>query len=231
MEKIRVLLADDHQMVRAGLRMLINATTDLEVVGEANDGDEAVLLATQLRPHVVVMDISMPRTSGMKAIEPLRKACPDTRVLVLSMHDDPAYVRTVIASGGSGYVLKRAADRELLTGIRAVHQGRTFLDPSLAGGLVRDILSLNTTASGQPRRRTRGALSPRERDVLRLLAQGHTNQKTADNLFLSIKTVETYRARLGRKLGLRSRVDLVNYALQMGLLKAGDPSIGSSPER
>jgi DNA-binding NarL/FixJ family response regulator len=213
MARIRILIADDHAVLRTGLRMLIGSQRDLEVVGEASDGDEAVRKAAALRPDVALVDISMPGSSGIKAIERIREAAPATRVLVLTMHDMPAYLRAALAAGASGYVDKRAADSALLAAIRDVSRGRTALDPTLAASVVQ---------SGLRRRGTTGAslstpLSHREREVLELVAQGYTNQQIADHLGLSVKTVETYRARLVEKLGLQSRAELVRYALDSGL--------------
>ena len=214
MARIRILLADDHAVLRTGLRMLISSQRDLEVVGEASDGDEAVRKATALRPDVALVDISMPGSGGIKAIERIRQAVPATRVLVLTMHDVPAYLRASLAAGASGYVVKRSADSDLLAAIRDVHRGRTVLDPSLSvratHGSLRRRGSVDSTAPA-------ALLSQREREVLELIAQGFTNQQIADHLGLSVKTVETYRARLVEKLGLQSRAELVRYALDSGL--------------
>ena len=227
MSPIRVLIADDHAVLRAGLRMLIGSQPDMEVVGEAADGEEAVRQAVETRPDVALMDITMPGIGGIKAVERLRQARPETRVLVLTMHDVPAYLRSVLAAGASGYVVKRAADSELLSAIRGVHRGRTVLDPALATRVVQGGLrkrnAVSPTAKGPS-----SVLSQREREVLELVAQGFTNQQIADRLGLSVKTVETYRSRLVEKLGLRSRADLVRYALDSGLLGAADDAAGSS---
>jgi two-component system response regulator NreC len=215
MGKIRVFVADDHAVLRAGLRMLISAQPDMEVVGEAADGDEAVRKTLETRPDVAIVDITMPGSGGIKAIERIRQECPATRVLVLTMHDVPAYLRSALAAGASGYVVKRAADSELLSAIRGVHRGRTVLDPTLAIMVVRRALGKKPTV-GQPTGPA-SLLSPREREVLDLVAQGYTNQQMADRLGLSVKTVETYRSRLVEKLGLQSRADLVRYAIDSGL--------------
>jgi DNA-binding NarL/FixJ family response regulator len=222
MAKIRILIADDHAVLRAGLRMLIGAQPDMEVVGEAADGDEAVRGAVETRPDVALLDITMPGIGGIKAIERIRREAPDTRVLVLTMHDVPAYLRSVLAAGGSGYVVKRSADAELLSAIRGVHRGRTVLDPALAvrvveGGLSKRSVAAAPGAGSSP-------LSQREREVLDLVAKGYTNQQIADQLGLSVKTVETYRSRLVEKLGLKSRADLVRYALDSGLFGPTEPS-------
>jgi DNA-binding NarL/FixJ family response regulator len=210
-----VLVADDHAVLRSGLRMLIGAQADMEVVGEAADGEEAIQQAQKLRPDVVLMDLTMPGAGGIQAIDRVRKVAPEARVLVLTMHDVPAYLRSALAAGASGYVVKRAADSELLSAIRNVHRGRTVLDPTLAVQVVERGI-VQRPASPEARGPLK-LLSQREREVLELVARGHTNQQIADRLGLSVKTVETHRARLVEKLGLRSRADLVRYALDAGL--------------
>ena len=215
MTRIRVLLADDHAVLRAGLRVLINGQPDMEVVGEAATGEEAWRQADAVKPDVVLLDLTMPGMGGVEATERIVRDCPGVRVLVLTMHDDVAYLRSVLAAGAASYVLKRSADTELLSAIRITHRGGTYLEPSLAGDIVQDALGRR----GRPGEDSaRSPLSEREREVLRLVAQGHTNQEIADRLSLSVKTVETYRARLMTKLGLRTRADLVRYALSVGLL-------------
>jgi len=214
--RIRILLADDHAVLRAGLRVLLSAQADLEVVGEAAEGAEALRLARSLKPDVVVMDIGMPGVSGIDATARMRRELPSTKVLILSMHDDQGYLRQALRAGASGYVLKKAADTELLAAIRAAARGGVFLDPSLAKGLVEDVIQPKVHASEAP------ALSEREREVLRLLAHGHTNQQVADRLCIGVKSVETYKSRLMEKLGLKGRAELVRYALTHGLLKETD---------
>lgn len=216
-DAIRVLLTDDHAVLRAGLRMLIDAQPDMTVVGEASSGVEALRLCRQTRPHVVLMDLTMPGMSGIETTAEIRRACPEARVLVLTMHDDPAYLRSVLAAGAAGYVLKRAAEVELLSAIRITHRGGTFLDPAIADAVVAEALGRRPRNRGAPV--PSDSLSEREREVLRLVAEGHTNQQVADRLSLSVKTVETYRARSMDKLGLRTRADLVRYALATGLLR------------
>jgi two-component system, NarL family, response regulator NreC len=218
MPKISILIVDDHAILRAGLRMLINAQPDMEVVSEAMDGHEALRKAREKKPDVALMDITMPKISGLRALEQLRQVCPHTRILVLTMHDDAAYARSVLAAGGSGYIVKRAADSDLLAAIRAVYQGRLFLDPTLAGSLVQDLLGKKASFGPADGAAPRSLLSPREREVLRLLAQGYTNQQAAKWIVVSVKTVETYRARIAQKLGLHSRAELTRYALESGLL-------------
>ena len=228
MQKIRVLIADDHSVVRAGLRMLVAAQPDLEVVGEAGDGAETVARASATKPDVVVLDLSMPRSRSTQTIERLVRLEPSPRVLVLTMHDDPAYLRSALQAGASGYIIKNAADVELLTAIRAVHRGRTFVDLSRPP----DPASRASTRAARPPRfaggQRRKQLSRREAEVLRLLAQGHTNQETAEQLALSIKTVETYRKRLHEKLELKTRAQLFRFAFESGLL---DPDSTEPPNR
>lgn len=189
-------------MLRAGLAMLIEAEADLAVVAEAADGIEAVEKARALKPDIVILDLTMPRLSGLEALREIRRDCPETKILVLTMHDDPAYGRTVLGAGAMGYVTKKAADRELLLAIRTVRAGRPFVDLTQAEEML-------------PRRTP---LSQREQQVLTELAHGFTHQEIADRLAVSIKTVETYLARLSAKLGLHRRADLVTYALEIGLL-------------
>lgn len=212
-KRIRILLADDHAVLRAGLRALLSAQGDLEVVGEASDGAEAIRLTQTLRPDVVVMDIGMPGVSGIDATACIKRDVSAAKVLILSMHDDRGYLRQVLRAGASGYVLKKAADTELLAAIRAAAHGEVFLDPALAKALVDEVFEPKAAGSESP------ALSDREREVLRLVARGHTNQQVADRLCISVKSVETYKARLMEKLGLKGRAELVRYALQHGLLK------------
>jgi DNA-binding NarL/FixJ family response regulator len=221
--KIRVLIADDHAVLRAGLKLLINSQSDMEVVGEAADSPETVKNAEATAPHVVLLDLSMPGARYTQTIERLALLAPDARVLVLTMHDDPAYMRAALLAGASGYIVKKAADVELLTAIRAVHHGRTFVDLSRPDEAPRGHggrrLSRDAPAPGQPK-----PLSQREAEVLQLLAQGHTNQETADRLAVSVKTIETHRKRLSDKLGLKSRAQLFRFALECGMF-VGDPAL------
>jgi len=219
MRRIRIVIADDHAVLRAGLRMLLNAEPDMEVVGEAADGLEAVARARELRPDIVLMDLAMPPLGGVAATEQITGELQGVRVLVLSMHDDESYLHQVLRVGAAGYVLKKAADSELLAAIRAVQRGEVYIYPSLAKVLVQDMLRKESRPSGEERR-SGNALSEREREVLVLVAQGYTTQQIADQLVLSPKTVETYRARITEKLGLRGRAQLVRYAIEKGLLKS-----------
>lgn len=211
--RIRILLVDDHTVLRSGLRALLSAQADLEVIGEAAEGGEALRLAQALTPDVVVMDIGMPGVGGIDATARIRRELPATKVLILSMHDDQGYLRQALRAGASGYVLKKAADTELLAAIRAAARGEVFLDPSLARGLVEDVVLPRTQEPEIP------SLSEREREVLHLLARGHTNQQVADRLCIGVKSVETYKARLMDKLGLKGRAELVRYALKHGFLR------------
>jgi DNA-binding NarL/FixJ family response regulator len=217
MPRIRLLIADDHAVLRAGLRMLVGTQPDMDVVGEAADGPETVVKARATRPDVVVLDLSMPGSRGTQTIERLMRLEPSPRVLVLTMHDDPAYCESAFLAGASGYLVKSVADVELLTAIRVVHCGRTFVDLTRPG----------TPAQGDAAKRAarapaatgrRQQLSRREAEVLRLLAQGYTNQEAARRLAVSAKTVETYGKRLRDKLHLKSRAQLFRYALESGLL-------------
>jgi len=214
-QTIRILIADDHAVLRAGLRMLLDAEPDMQVVGEAGDGAEALARAAALSPDVVLLDITMPKTGGLEVLREMREACPRTRVLVLTMHDDPGYLRQAIDAGASGYVLKRAADVELLTAIRTVHRGDAYLHPSHTRLLLDEMVEQSRFHSAC----AEATLSPREEQIVRLIALGYTSQQAADTLCLSVKTVETYRARVMAKLGLENRAQLVRFALQRGLLR------------
>ncbi len=214
MPRLKILLVDDHAVVRSGLKLLIGGQRDMEVVAEAADGPEAIRRASQAKPDVVVFDLTMPGTDSMETIRRLLRARPRTRVVVLSVHEDPAYADSALAAGASGYVAKRAADTDLFAAIRAASRGRVE-----AEGVGTTRAAARRTAEREPRRHHRGALlSPRESQVLRMLGRGYNNRQIATRLRLSVKTVETFRARLSKKLGLRGRPSLVRYALRTGLL-------------
>jgi two-component system, NarL family, response regulator NreC len=214
---IRLLLADDHAVLRSGLRALLGAQPDMEVVGEAAEGGEAVREALELQPDVVLMDVAMADGGGIEATRRIKQQAPDIRVLVLSMYDDESYLRRALEAGASGYALKRAADTDLLSAIRAVARDEFYLHPALTRVLVSDLLRRDAPAP-PPERPAAPHLTDRETEVLRLVALGHTNQEIADNLYLSVKTVESYKGRLMEKLGLRGRAALVRYAVEAGLL-------------
>lgn len=215
MPETHILLVDDHAVLRSGLRLLLNAQADLEVVGEASDAREALTLATQLQPDLILLDLTMPGLGGLEALPALRKVAPLARILILTMHDDVGYVRQALHRGASGYGLKKAADAELIAAVRAVMRGEVYLHPSLNKALLAELIpDVPSALPGDPW----DELSEREQEVLTLVALGHTSAEIAGRLSLSVKTVETYRARGMEKLGLRSRAALVQFALAHGLL-------------
>lgn len=224
MSPIRVLIADDHSVLRAGLRALLEAEADMDVVGEAVDGADCVDRTVALQPDVVLMDVNMPRCNGLTALVEIGERCPSARVLILTMLDDLGYLRQALASGGSGYVLKQAAGEELLLAIRTVHDGGVFLHPHHARALAQTEESADVQGSGSSA--PLDALSDRESEVFRLIALGHRNAEIAESMFLSVKTIETYKARLMRKLDIRTRAELVRFALRAGVL--GEPHTSSS---
>lgn len=211
---LRVVLADDHAVVREGLKALINGQPDMSVVGEAADGEAACLTAQALNPDVLVIDLSMPRLGGADATARVRRESPNVKVLALTVHEERVYLTQLLRAGASGYVLKRAAPEELVRAIRAVASGAIYIDPAMAGSLVEGYLDGQQLAA-QP---AHGPLSDRERDVLTRIARGFSNKEIAAALGLSVKTVETYKGRMVEKLGLRSRVDIVRYAAEQGWL-------------
>jgi DNA-binding NarL/FixJ family response regulator len=215
MAQLRVYLADDHAVVREGLKALINAQPQMEVSGEAGDGRTACEQVQELQPDVVVMDVSMPGLNGAQATAQLKQACPTVKVLALTVHEDKGYLRLLLEAGASGYVLKRAAAEELIHAIRTVAAGGVYLDPALAGKVVGSFVRASAR-KGVPEG---GDLSDREAEVMRLIAAGYSNKEIASRLCLSVKTVETHKARSMEKLGLDSRADLVRYALQRGWLQ------------
>lgn len=223
-QKIRVVVADDHAILRAGLRMLINAQADMTVVAEAQDGIEAVAAIQRTKPNVAILDVTMPRSGGLDAIHEIVTRSRSTRILLLTMHEEPAYLRTALSAGASGYVLKKSVDADLLTAIRAVHKGRAYVDSELAEVLVRDAISLD--ASDRDGSAARSLLSDRELQVLKLVAEGFSSREVAEQIFVSTKTVETYRSRFAEKLGLKSRAQIVQYALNLGLLSSEKFTVG-----
>lgn len=218
---LRVLVADDHAMLREGLVMLIDAQPDMCVVGQARGGREAHQLAQRLQPDVVVVDISMPDLGGAEAAEQIRVDSPGSRVLALTRHAEQGYLRRMLRAGAHGYLLKRAAADSLIDAIRAVAQGGTYIDPSMVGGLVSRALG-TVDASDEPRR-PRGQLTEREEQVLRLIAWGQSNKEIAGKLGLSVKTVESYKATAVEKLQLRGRTDIVRHAVAQKWLDDEDP--------
>lgn len=216
MEKINILLADDHAVLRAGLRALLNAEPDMSVVGEAGDGESAIRQVKNLSPDVVVLDLSMPGMNGLDVLEHITAVYFDTKVLVLTMHTEKQYIVRVIEAGGAGYVLKSAADRDLVDAIRQVHRGKTYLYPEAAQVLL-DHYRQQASRSAAPQDEL-DSLSEREREVLTLTAQGYSSREIGEKLIISPKTVDTYRQRLMEKLELHNRVALVQYALRKGLL-------------
>lgn len=218
MKQTRVMIVDDHAVLRSGLRMLIDAQPDLQVVGEAGTLAQAIQIAPTLSPNIITLDLSMPGSASGAGIERLRSVVSGARILVLTMYDDPAYVRSAIAMGAAGYVVKSAADTELISAIRAVAQGRMFIDAGERATLGSVMTPSKNDAAGTPL----DLLSERERQVLTEVAKGYTNQQIADSIGLSIKTVESYRARLMKKLELKSRADLVRLAISLGTLDTND---------
>ena len=209
---IRVLVVDDHAIVRSGLRRVLDAEPDIETVSEAENAERAVFEAMEHRPDIVLMDVVMPGKSGIEGLPALLQAVPSAQVLILSMQDDPRYVREAFEAGASGYVLKEAADTEVITAVRAVAAGERYVHPALGARLLAAELAERKRADADP-------LSEREREVLRLLALGHTNQEIAKKLFISVRTAETHRAHIMQKLDLGTRAELVRYALVNGLLE------------
>ncbi len=214
-DKVRVLIADDHTIVRAGLRLLLQAEPDIEVVGEALNGDEALALAESLQPDVVLMDIAMPGTDGLEATRQIKARFPDMHVLVLTMHRSDEYFFEMLNAGASGYVLKGAETNELIGAIRAVARGEVFLYPTMAKQLLQDYLNRLKEVQGslQP------TLTPREKEILRLLAEGYSNKEIAEHLIVSPSTVHSHRTNLMRKLNLSSRRELIRYARERGLIR------------
>ncbi len=214
MTRIRILLADDHAIVREGVRLLLDAQPDMEVVGEAADGEQALALARELKPDLVLMDIGMPAMNGLEATRALKAAQPQTSILVLTMHEGEDYFFRILAAGASGYLLKGAGSAELLSAIRAVHQGGVYLYPTMAKKLMSDYLKNQEggAAANDP-------LTPRERQVLKLIAAGKSTREIAEELVLSSNTVQTHRLHIMEKLNLHKRSELIKYAIRRGLIE------------
>ena len=219
---IRILLADDHDILRQGLQMLLGMQPDIEVVGEARTGREAVRLAHELHPDVVVMDITMPDIDGLEACRRIRSEAPESQVLMLTMHESEEYFLQALRQGAAGYLVKKAAPTELHMAIQAVARGDAFLYPGLAKALIRSFVTQQKESPAPPKEHSPGQelrlLSPREMEVLKLVAEGHTNQEIADQLVISIKTVQAHRANVMEKLGLHNITHLVRFAIYAGLI-------------
>jgi DNA-binding NarL/FixJ family response regulator len=209
---MRLLVADDHGIMRSGLRLLLDRQADMKVVAEAADGVEAVETALRVRPHICVMDVAMPRMTGLQATVEIRAHAPEVSVLVLSMHDDERYLFEALHAGAAGYVLKREADQALVQAVRAVSRGEPFMTNAVEASLVREWMSDDSSGPAAP-------LTPRELEVLKLIAEAFTNREIGEILHLAEKTVESHRANLMRKLGMRDRVELVRYAIRRGLIE------------
>jgi DNA-binding NarL/FixJ family response regulator len=208
---MRVLIADDHGIVRSGIRLLLDRQPDIEVIGEAADGAEAREMAIRERPDLAILDVRMPKLTGLQATREIKEQVPDVAILILSMHDDERYLFEALKAGASGYVLKAQADTDLLDAIRAVQQGEPFLSPQAQQALIKDVLERGSTGEED--------LSPREEEIVKLVAEAHTTREIAEILHLSEKTVENHRANAMRKLGMRDRVELVRYAIRRGLIE------------
>ncbi len=212
--KTRILLADDHAVVRSGLRMVLDSAPDLEVVAEAEDGAEAVELGLSADVDLAVLDVSMPRMTGLQAASELSRRRPELRVLILSMHDNEQYFFEALKAGAAGYVLKSVANRDLIEACRATMRGEPFLYPAAVTALIRDYLARAASGEAAPK----DPLSPRELEVVKLIAEGHTSEEIAEMLFISKKTVDRHRANILEKLGMRNRVELTRYAIRRGLV-------------
>ncbi len=210
-EDVRILIADDHGIVRSGLRMLLEQQSDIEVIAEASDGATARDLAIRERPDLAILDVKMPKLTGLQATREIREQAPDVSVLILSMYDDERYLFEALKAGASGYVLKAQADVDLLEAVRAVQRGEPFLTPEAQRALIKDVLGEGSGRSSE--------LTPREEEVVKLVAEAHTNKEIAEILHLSEKTVENHRSNAMKKLGMRDRVELVRYAIRRGLIE------------
>ncbi|RMG91994.1 MAG: DNA-binding response regulator [Chloroflexi bacterium] len=211
---IRILVADDHGVLRAGLRALLNAEPDFTVVGEAENGHQAVALTRELKPDILLLDVSMPGLGGIEVTRLVKQACPKTRVLILTVHEDESLLQEAIQAGAAGYIIKRAVEAELINAVNAIWRGDLYVHPAMTRALLKGIRPSSSQMDTlvEP-------LTPREKEVLTYIAQGYTNQQIAEQLQISVRTVESHRANLTSKLGVKSRVELVRYARQAGLLE------------
>ncbi|HRE82151.1 MAG TPA: response regulator transcription factor [Opitutaceae bacterium] len=216
MNKLKIVLADDHAVVREGLKRLIGAESDMEVIGEAEDGVSVIDQASREQPDIIVMDISMPKASGIEATRIIKQNSPDIKIIALTVHEDRGYLQELLEAGSSGYVLKRAAGKELIQAIRSVASGTLYVDQRLVGNLISAMINRRGSSKSSI-----DALSDREATVLKLIAGGYTNKEIAAKLEVSVKTVETYKSRSMDKLGLRSRVDIVRIANEQGWYRTG----------
>ena len=213
--KLRILIAEDHATVREGVKLLVNAQADMEVVGEAEDGDAAVSEAVRLKPDVVIMDISMPGVNGLRATKKLRNLFPAIKILTLTRHSDDGYLQQLITAGANGYVLKQSAPTELINAIRVVADGKAYLDPALTNKVMGGYATRSTSLRGENKHN----LTDRESEVLRLIALGYSNKEIGVKLDLSVKTIEAHKANAMRKLGISSRIDIVRYGILKGWMK------------
>jgi DNA-binding NarL/FixJ family response regulator len=215
MDKLRIILAEDHITVREGIKMLIDSQTNMEVIGEAGNGEEAIILVQELDPDVIVMDISMPGLNGLKATKKIKRICPEAKILTLTRHKDDSYLQQLIQAGVSGYVLKQSASSELIHAIQHIAKGNNYIDPALTkkvfGGYVGQHIPLQGEGTSEP--------TPREEEILRYVAMGYSNKEIAARLELSVKTIETHKANAMRKMNMRSRIDIVRYAILQGWLE------------
>lgn len=214
-EKLRVLIAEDHQTVREGVKLLVNSQPDMEVIGEAGDGDMAVKEAVRLGPDILLMDISMPTLNGLKATKRLRTVIPNIKILILTRHTDDGYLQQLIGAGANGYVLKQSAPTELVNAIRTIAAGNAYLDPALTRKVMGGYVNRASSLRGE----TKGELSDREAEVLRLIAFGYSNKEIGAKLDLSVKTIEAHKSNAMRKLGISSRIDIVKYAILQNWLQ------------
>mgnify|MGYP001558468527 FL=1 len=215
MSKIKVMIADDHALVREGISAFLRMSSDIEVVGEASDGLEAIEVAREINPDVILMDIAMPRLGGLEATIELKKICPNTKILIVTQYDDKEYVNRLLKAGVSGYILKRSAGTDLIAAIKAVSRGEFYLCPALASDVIDGYLGKKEITVEEPYER----LTDREKQVLKLIAEGHTHKEIADMLNISAKTVIAHQTNLTEKLGISSRSALIRFALQKGIIK------------